>query len=59
MLGSDLAKLATGEDMQSLRTLLVNMFKEADVDNCGFMCFNDFQALMEKIDLGKEYDYCH
>eukprot|EP01041_Mallomonas_annulata_P004128 gene4128-8205_t len=52
MLSSDLAKVSSGEDLQSLRTLLVNMFKEADDLEKGYLTYEEFQLLMEKVDLG-------
>lgn len=40
------------EDVSQLRSLLSNMFHATDVDNSGSLSFDEFQVLMEKIDLG-------
>jgi len=47
-----IAKLGVNEDLQALRTVLTNMFKEADKDHRGHLSFDEFQSLMEKINLG-------
>jgi Ca2+-binding EF-hand superfamily protein len=40
------------EDLQSLSTMLINMFKEADDDGSGSLTFDEFQKLMEQVELG-------
>ena len=40
------------ENVSHLRSLLTNMFHEADSDQSGSLSFDEFHALMEKIDLG-------
>lgn len=40
------------DDLQSLSDFLINMFKEADVDGSGSLTFDEFQALMEQVELG-------
>lgn len=41
------------ENLSSLSSLLINMFKEADTDEAGSLTFDQFQALMEQVELGK------
>jgi Ca2+-binding EF-hand superfamily protein len=43
---------AINDDLQALRAVLINMFKEADDDGNGFLTFDEFQVLLEKVDLG-------
>eukprot|EP01032_Pedospumella_encystans_P029673 gene29673-33504_t len=40
------------EDLGTLSALLINMFKEADDDNSGSLTFDEFQQLMEQVELG-------
>lgn len=47
-----ISKLGINEDLQALRTVLTNMFKEADKENRGYLSFDEFQSLMSKINLG-------
>jgi Ca2+-binding EF-hand superfamily protein len=49
---SQIVHSTDGEDLQSLSTLLINMFKEADEDGSGSLTFDEFQALMEHVELG-------
>jgi hypothetical protein len=41
------------ENLSSLSSLLINMFKEADTNEVGSLTFDQFQALMEQVELGK------
>lgn len=41
------------ENLSSLSSLLINMFNEADTDEAGSLTFDQFQALMEQVELGK------
>ena len=45
------------DDLSSLRTLLISMFKEADDDGNGYLTFDEFEDLMDKVDLGMFYLY--
>jgi Ca2+-binding EF-hand superfamily protein len=45
-------KPATTEDLQSLRGMLVTMFQEADAENNGYLTYDEFQTLMERIEVG-------
>lgn len=45
-------KPATTEDLQSLRGMLVTMFQEADTENNGYLTYDEFQLLMERIEVG-------
>jgi hypothetical protein len=40
------------EDLASLSALLISMFQEADDDGNGSLTFDEFQNLMEQVDLG-------
>eukprot|EP01038_Epipyxis_sp_PR26KG_P005066 gene5066-7070_t len=40
------------DDLVAISSLLINMFKEADVDDSGSLTFDEFQSLMEKVELG-------
>lgn len=40
------------DDLQTLSAFLINMFKEADVDGSGSLTFDEFQLLMEQVELG-------
>lgn len=51
-LASQTAKSTTQEDLQSLRSMLVSMFEEADVDNNAYLTYDEFQGLMERIEVG-------
>jgi Ca2+-binding EF-hand superfamily protein len=44
--------VADGGDLVSLRSLLVNMFKDADDDGNGYLTYDEFEVLMEKVELG-------
>ena len=43
---------ANNDDLLSLRTLLVSMFKEADDDGNEYLTYDEFENLMEKVELG-------
>ena len=45
-------KVATEENMGNLRTMLIEMFQEVDDDGNGFLTFDEFEILMEKMELG-------
>mmetsp|Transcript_24560 Transcript_24560/g.36164 ORF Transcript_24560/g.36164 Transcript_24560/m.36164 type:complete len:1432 (-) Transcript_24560:98-4393(-) len=45
-------KPTTTEDLQSLRGMLVTMFQEADTENNGYLTYDEFQGLMERIEVG-------
>jgi hypothetical protein len=49
---NSLEQAAQSDNMHSLQSLLINMFKEADTDHNGYLTFDEFQTLMEKVDLG-------
>lgn len=49
---SSLMYSANNDDLMSLRELLVQMFKEADDDGNGYLTFDEFDALMGKLELG-------
>jgi len=49
---SSLMYSANNDDLMSLRELLVQMFKEADDDGNGYLTFDEFDALMAKLELG-------
>ena len=40
------------EDAHALRSMLINMFREADREQRGFLTYDEFQTLMEKSNLG-------
>lgn len=40
------------DDLQTLSDFLINMFKEADIDASGSLTFDEFQVLMEQVELG-------
>ena len=40
------------EDLETLRATLINMFKEADTYSHGYLSYEEFQGLMEKVDVG-------
>lgn len=44
--------VADGGDLVSLRALLVQMFQEADDDGNGYLTYDEFQMLMDKVELG-------
>ena len=44
--------VADGGDLVSLRALLIQMFKEADDDGNGYLTYDEFEILMEKVELG-------
>ena len=44
--------VADGGDLVSLRALLIQMFKEADDDGNGYLTYDEFESLMEKVELG-------
>lgn len=45
-------KPSSYEDLQSLKTMLVTMFQEADTESNGYLTFDEFQGLMERIEVG-------
>ena len=45
-------KPSTTEDLQSLRSMLVTMFQEVDTEGNGYLTYDEFQLLMERIDVG-------
>jgi Ca2+-binding EF-hand superfamily protein len=45
-------KPSTTEDLQSLRSMLVTMFQEVDTESNGYLTYDEFQLLMERIDVG-------
>ena len=45
-------KIGVNEDLQALRIILTNMFKEADKNNHGYLSYDEFQQLMENTHLG-------
>lgn len=45
-------KPSTTEDLQSLRSMLVTMFQEVDTENNGYLTYDEFQLLMERIEVG-------
>ena len=45
-------KVATEENMSNLRSMLIEMFQEVDDDGNGFLTFDEFEILMEKMELG-------
>lgn len=44
-----------GDDLQTMSALMIKMFKDADEDNSGSLTFNEFEKLMERVDLGISY----
>lgn len=44
--------VADGGDLVSLRALLIQMFKEADDDGNGYLTYDEFEMLMDKVELG-------
>ena len=53
MLSVDASRQPPNDDLQSMRALLVNMFGEADTAKKGYLTYDEFQLLMEKVDLGE------
>jgi Ca2+-binding EF-hand superfamily protein len=49
---SDISQAVEDADLLGLSELLVEMFNEADSDKSGALTFDEFQKLMERIDLG-------
>jgi len=49
---SSILQSAGNGDLASLRSLLVTMFKEADDDGNGYLTYDEFEALMEHVELG-------
>jgi Ca2+-binding EF-hand superfamily protein len=40
------------DDIQTLQSMLLGLFREADVANNGYLNYEQFHGLMDKIDLG-------
>lgn len=49
---TSISQAVKSEDMTGLRSLLIDLFNEADDDGNGFLTFDEFQVLMENIELG-------
>lgn len=49
---SSMQKVAQEENMNNLRTMLIEMFQEVDDDGNGFLTFDEFEVLMDKMELG-------
>ncbi len=48
----NLLQSANNDDLSSLRTLLVTMFQEADDDGNGYLTYDEFELLMDNVELG-------
>ena len=49
---ASLIQSGNNDDLSSLRTLLLSMFREADDDGNGYLTYDEFEMLMEKVELG-------
>ena len=43
---------SAGSDLSSVKELLITLFKEADDDKNGYLTYDEFETLMEKVELG-------